>query len=986
MIAALMLTSSAMALDPARALTQYNHRIWQMQQGLPQASIYASLQSRDGFIWLGTLTGLVRFDGVRFTPLNNAGDVSLEKIWVRCLAEDRDQSLWVGTDGQGLYRISPSAPAHFDSTNGLPSNVIHALVTNPDGTVWIATAGGLVKYSQGGFKVLGSSQGISCDDIRCVAAALNGKLWVAGPDPSQIYVGDGNSFTHVEIKSIPPFNTITSMAITAGGQIWIGTSSGILRLDHDEQRWFTSRDGLANDCVYCLNNGSDGALWAGTKDGFSRLRSEGIESFRANDGLSQSSVFTVMEDHEGSLWVGTKHGLNQFSDRRAIPFTISEGLSSNKTGAIMQDSEGNILVGTKDAGLSRFDGRRFVPAGQIGAAAISMAPDSTDGFWVGTDHGLKRMQHGQLAENLTTADGLPADEITCLQNESDGTLWVGTPSGVATLRNRKIVALRGIDTVSHTQILTIGHYHGSILLATTGGLLQYSKSKLAVFSGGQNASTAWLRDIDCLCEDHAGMLWIGTHGDGLRLIDGNRQFAFSIRQGLFDDDIFGITIDDFDRVWMACSKGVFWVQRDDLLRLAAGQTTTIRSFPFSPTDNLRTVECQSGVQPVVIKAADGKIWFSTIRGVIVFDPAHLLRTAAVPPPTVEEVIVNGQSQEPGSIHELSPWQRNLEFRYAGLSFASPNAMRFRYQLEGFDKDWIDAGTRREAFYTNLSPGKYRFKVMASYPETAFSGAPAILQFILLPRFYQRVWFLPMVALVMVALGISLYRGRMQRIRQRIAAIVAERSRIARELHDTLLQGFSGVTMEMQALSMRLSNAQERGVLQGIIQDAAACMREARRSVAGLRNPRGEQGLAAAIEQSATQVTETQNVRLRLKLSQNLPVISPETEYNLLRITQEAVTNAVKHASASMIEVTLVAKSGELRITVKDDGRGFDPQAQVQGQHFGLVGIKERASTINAAIRIDSRPGRGTTVTTTLPIKPRPSSGVAALTAVQETLP
>jgi signal transduction histidine kinase len=193
-------------------------------------------------------------------------------------------------------------------------------------------------------------------------------------------------------------------------------------------------------------------------------------------------------------------------------------------------------------------------------------------------------------------------------------------------------------------------------------------------------------------------------------------------------------------------------------------------------------------------------------------------------------------------------------------------------------------------------------------------------------------------------------------------------------------------MEMQALSMRLSNAQERGVLQGIIQDAAACMREARRSVAGLRNPRGEQGLAAAIEQSATQVTETQNVRLRLKLSQNLPVISPETEYNLLRITQEAVTNAVKHASASMIEVTLVAKSGELRITVKDDGRGFDPQAQVQGQHFGLVGIKERASTINAAIRIDSRPGRGTTVTTTLPIKPRPSSGVAALTAVQETLP
>jgi signal transduction histidine kinase len=354
---------------------------------------------------------------------------------------------------------------------------------------------------------------------------------------------------------------------------------------------------------------------------------------------------------------------------------------------------------------------------------------------------------------------------------------------------------------------------------------------------------------------------------------------------------------------------------------------------------------------------------------------------------IENPIVNGERMSPTAIGSLAPGEKNIEFAYTGLSFVGPARLSFRYMLEGYDRNWIDAGTRREAYYTNLPPRKYRFRVTACNGDGLCNEAGAAVEFTLAPYLYQRIWFFPALAVLGALIGWALYELRIRRLRagigQRYDLIVAERSRIARELHDTLIQGFSGITMELQALVGKLRSAEERGQLQEIVQEAATCLRETRRSVAGLRSaPEPDSGLAGSIAQAARQITETKDIRLRLKLEKSPRGLAPEFEYNLLRIASEAITNAVKHSGARNIEVALKAAPPGLRLSVSDDGCGFEngDYRHARPGHYGIIGMKERAAQIGAEIEFDSEPGRGATVTIVAPV------GRAAAAAVHQTMP
>jgi signal transduction histidine kinase/ligand-binding sensor domain-containing protein len=961
---------AASGVDPGRSLTQALHRIWQVPQGLPQATIHSIRQTQDGYLWLGTQTGLVRFDGIRFTSIGEASGLSWPKVWIRDLVEDAEHHLWLATDGNGLIRLGDGAAKQFTIADGLPSDSINSLFYDADKTLWVCTNRGLARQAGEKFTVYRTEQGLASDDVRAVCRGKDQTLWAAGAG-GQLSVWNGSGFSARRLSSAGAQAGVQDLLCSRDGTLWVGTTAGLVRIRDGVEKRFGIEDGLADNFVYCLAEGADQTIWVGTKDGFSRLRNGEIESFRAKDGLSQSTVYTLFEDREGSLWVGTKHGLNQFLDRRTVPFTASEGLASNNTGPVIQDRAGNIWVGTLDAGLCRFDGRRFsvlgTDQGLASDAIRALADDGDGGIWVGTDRGLNHLREGRVDQTLAGGD------VRCIVRDAQGTLWVGTAVGASALRGGKLVAMEVGDGAQRAPVAAmIGRRDGSIFLATEDGQLDhYVDGKLVTIPGVGAAHSK----VDAFFEDRDGLLWIGSVGEGLWLVDGSKTFHYTMRDGLFDDDIYGIVADDQDRLGMACSKGIFFVNRADLTALAAGRMKTFVSTPFSPTDALRTIECKSGVQPAAWRMNDGRLWFSTIRGVIVVDPTRLQRSPPPTPVIIEETIVNGKSERADQIERLPPGRKNLEFRYTGLSFLAPGRITFRHKLEGFDRDWVEADSRREAFYTNLPPGPYRFRVVAVNVDGSSSEAANSVVFVLAPHFYQRVWFWPMCAAALALLGWRAYRVRVRRIRERLDAILAERSRIARELHDTLLQGFSGVTMEMQALSARLpETSAERATLEEIIRDAAASMTEARRSVAGLRGGGGgaaagtQSGLASAIEQAARQMTETRDVRLKLALEPNAAHLPPDVEYNLLRIASEAVSNSVRHSGARTIEVALRCTDRRLHLKIKDDGCGFSI-ANGNGEnesHYGLIGMRERAGQIGARFDLQSRPGSGTTVSVELP--------------------
>ncbi len=984
-VAALMIALGGGALyglDPGRTLTQYVHRIWQTQQGLPESSIYSVLQAHDGYLWLGTLTGLVRFDGVRFTTLDNiypdASAAGLGNAWIRSMVEDAQGALWIGTNESGLFRLANGEVTRYSLKEGLPSDTVQCLSAQKDPSgndqIWVCTSAGLARIADGKIAIYRREQGLSTNDVRAAAIGPDGRLWVAG-DNARLQIWNGSRFDSRTLTSVPADTGVRALA-SAGDTLWIGTTAGLIEMDMTDkshaaehplnERLFNMKHGLAGNWVLTLATSPDGSLWIGTRNGFSRWRNGEIDSFRPQDGLSQSTVFSVFEDREGSLWVGTKHGLNQFLDGRAIPYTVNEGLPSNDTGPVIEDRHGNMWIGTLGSGLSRFDGRRFTALNTKGGLTsnyiTALAEDRDGALWVGTNRGLNRLRDGRVEQTFTASQGLPANEITSLLVHESGTLWVGTTAGAVELHDGKIAQPAGLDL--RASVLALGEDAARrVYLATATGTYVYADGKSEELLQGGTP----LRGVDAIYRDRQGTLWMGMLGGGLRMLENGKFSMFLMRDGLFDGEIYGVVADRENRLWMACSKGIFSVPIEDLRRFAAGDLKRITSTPYIPTDALRVIESKSGVQPAASVSADGRLWFSTIRGLIVIDSRHLQRNVPPPEVVVEDVTVNGEQEKPSQIGGLAPGRKNLELRYTGLSFLAPGRITFRYMLEGFDKDWINAGTRREAYYTNLPPGTFHFRVTACNSDGVCNQSGSAVSFTLASHYYQRIWFWPLCAAALAMATWLAYQLRIRRLREHFALILTERNRIARELHDTLIQGLSGITMEMQALAARMRSPDERGTMEDIIQDAGTCLRETRRSVAGLRSGQ-HSGLATAIEQAARQLTETKPIKLKLKLGKNGKGLPADVEYNLVRIAQEAVTNSVKHSGARTVEVALDYDARAVHLSVKDDGAGFAREENGHGRtgHYGLIGMKERASHIGAEFDLASAPGRGTVVSVTLP--------------------
>jgi ligand-binding sensor domain-containing protein/signal transduction histidine kinase len=950
------------ALDAARTLTQYVHRIWQVQQGLPQASIYAIAQSADGRLWLGTQKGLVTFDGVRFTTVSADG-VSLGEMWVTALLLDRQHELWIGTDESGVVRLDRGVMTRYTRRDGLPSDTAQCLFEGVDGRVWVCTPAGLAVWNGKAFEPFTVAVDPPIGNVIAACETPDRRLWIAH-DGHQLDIWPSRGADGNVISAASRAGTIRAMRCDRSGDVWIGTSSGLLDVSGERVRLITTADGLADNAVLTLSESPNGALFVGTSNGFSRIRGRETESFKPQDGLSQSAVFALFEDREGTLWVGTGHGLNQFLDGRATPYTTSEGLPSNDTGPVLHDRAGTTWIGTLGAGLARFDGHHFrtltAHDGLASNTVLALAEDRNGDLWVGSDRGLNRIHAGIVETVLTAADGLPASYVHALTTDASGALWIGTARGVAVYRDGVIERPAG---TKHTIAALGSGRDGTMYVASDSGLEVYTDhlgTRVRTIVDSEPA----LSHVDAVYIDTDGVLWLGTSGDGLLSIDHGNVSRYTARDGLFDDSIFAVLGDDHGRLWMACSKGIFSIDRAQLRGFRRGTSSKLTSTPYSPTDGLRTIECKPGIQPAAFETRDGQLWFSTTRGVLVLESQNVERQFESPPVAIDEITINGEAAGPTGIGTLPPGRNNVTFRYTGLSYIVPARITFRYMLEGFDTRWIDAGTRREAFYTNLPPGHFRFRVSACNIEGACREAASAVGFSVQPRYDQRAWFIPL-CLVVAALAVFTgYRLRIRRLRDQFALILAERSRIARELHDTLIQGFSGITMAMQALAARLPAAGDRQTLEHIVADAGASLREARRSLSGLRS-QSEGGLGEALAQMSRQLTETRGVRVKLNLDGWKEALPPEVEYNLLRIAQEALLNAVQHSGTRAVLVTLDRSSSQVSLRVEDEGSGFARGQSVSAGHYGLLGMRERAAHIGAELHVATAPGYGTAVSVTL---------------------
>ena len=777
-------TFPAAALDPGKSIPQYAHSAWGREQGLPNTTVAAILQTHDGYLWFGTELGLARFDGVRFAIFDRRNTPELKSNVVQALAEDSEGTLWIGTNGGGLTQYRNGKFLAVAENLGL-SNGAQALYVDRSGAVWIGTDGdGAARYWRGKFQHYTTKDGLSDNSVFAFAQDTDGNLWI-GTHNGLDRFADGKFAVYRTADGLPS-NYVHALYRDRGGGLWIGTFGG--GISHWKDGRFTNltaKNGLANNAVSALLQDSAGTLWIGTNGaGLSRLTKEGFSSYNHDDGLGSNDVWAFEEDRSGNLWIGTMGGgVRRLSDGSLTTWTSAQGLSDNVTLGVFQDRSGAIWVGTEHGGLNRFRDGRFTAFTQKDGLAdnlvFSICEDGRGDIWAGTRKGLNQLSNGKIRV-YTTSDGLPNDSVLALLEARDGSVWIGTTGGLSHLSDGRFTNFTAEQGLSNNHVFAIlEDSQGDLWVGTGGGLNRLHNGKFSVYGTANGLSNS---AVMSLFEDSSHTLWVGTNSGLNRLKDG-RFTIYSSEHGLPDDSIFAILDDGFGNFWMSGNKGIFRVGKDQLKRFAEGKIRAIEAVAYDVTDGMASEEANGGFQPAGWKARDGKLWFPTMKGVVSADLTKLAGGNRPFPVYLEQVKINGRICDPRLSFTIPSGRGDLEFVYTALDFEAPGKILFKYKLDGFDRDWVEAGTRRTAYYTNIPPGSYRFIVIARNGEGTWNSQGASLDFALEPHFYQTIWFYSFVAMGILGLLATAYNLRVRQSAERekfLARRVEERTRELRE--------------------------------------------------------------------------------------------------------------------------------------------------------------------------------------------------------------
>jgi signal transduction histidine kinase/ligand-binding sensor domain-containing protein len=965
----------------SRALTQHEQRVFTVAEGLPQSSALALAQTRDGYMWIGTEAGLARFDGVAFTLFGGPSAPELGGPNVRALLALPDGTLLVGTrGGQCLLRLREG---QLEPVLGapLPTQAALCLFRDGGGGLWLGTW-------RGAARVVGDSivehvlpAGSSSGGVRSIAEAPRGTLWFGTGAGGLVRLRLREGRLEEVPLPLPPGGAGTPVLALLGGadgELWVATDgAGLLRHKDGWRERLGSAQGLPDDRVSALHRDRRGDLWIGTYRGLARLRGGAVDRHTARSGLPDDQIESILEDAEANLWIGTRGGgLVRLSEAPLVTLSRQEGLPSDRAFAVHEAADGALWIGTRGDGLIRVHEGRFqrftVADGLCTNEVGALASDGAGGLWIagfgGRQSNLCKHEGGRFRLLGLELPALTARPIRALYRDDAGRMWA---AGDVLAREGAGGRLEEVP-LGDPERGSAQHGFGMIFSLEQdrrGRLLVGARDGLHIQAGAAfrrpTAPDGSLSVVFDMHEDARGVVWLATARGLFRLDEGDVVTPVA----LGEEVLWSVLESPAGNLWLGSPRG--------LHRLRPPAAAGVR--PEEPTrfgvgDGMKSDRAEGGHgHGAAVRARAGTLWFATSRGVVRVGPEADApkRPRVVPRVLVERLAVDGATLLPaggGRALTVPPGPRDLSVRYTAPSFTAPERIRFRYRLEGFDADWIDAGARRSAFYTRLPPGAYRFLVEARAEDGSFRSAAEPLALVLQPRLYER-WQLKLaLALCAAALAVLLHRLRVLRIEGRHAAVLAERNRIARELHDTLAQGFTGITLHLRTALGRIdagSPARARQNIEEADALARSSLADSRSAVWDLRaQALVHGGLVHALTEMARRLSVDAPIDVEVKgRATRLP---EEQELVFVRVAQEAVTNALRHARATRIAIELVFDADATSLTVKDDGAGFDAAAPAASGRFGLLGMRERAAALGGAVDIKSEPGAGTTVAVRLP--------------------
>ena len=964
----LCLAHTARAIDPSRELSQYIRDQWGSSKGFPGGQVYAITQTRDGYLWIGAEKGLVRFDGINFHLFQRANTPSLPLGPVRALVADPEGALWIHWGGPHLLRYSNGKFEDVSSTLDRDEPAITIMGRGANGDVLLsALVNGQLRYKGGKFVRFAAPVELPNFVVISLAESPDGKVWLGTRDLGLFYASQG-SISNIS-KALPD-RKINCLMPGSNNELWIGTDNGVVRWNGVDVTTDGLSKALSDVRALTMIRDRDANVWVGTTTGLVRVNGQAV----SRDRQSGVPVTALFEDREGNIWSGTAQGIERLRESVFVTYSAGQGLPAENNGPVYVDAESRVWFGPATGGLywRRGETVERVNSDGLNNDVIYSITGDKNGLWIGRQKGglthLRYKDGRYTSVTYTDAQGLAQNNVYAVTQSRDGSVWAGTLSGgVSHFNGGKFTNYTSRNgLVSNTIDAIVESADGTMWFATPTGLSALSKGQWQSFKVQDGLPSD---RVNCLLEDPNRLLWVGTD-NGLAFFDSGKFKPPATVPASLREPILGLIDDGAQSLWIATTNHVLRVTRENLRN---GQLNETDVSEFGVADGLQGSEGLRRNRSVAHDPS-GMIWFSLNSGLSVVDPRRVGMSSAPAIVHINAVAADGIPVELSEKIRIPSARQRITFSFAGLSLAVPERVKFRYRLDGFDHEWSSPVSTGEAIYTNLSPGSYTFHVMASNSDGLWISTVASVGFEIAPALWQTWWFRLLGLLALGLIGLTLYRIRLLQVTKqlnvRFEERLAERTRIAQELHDTLLQGFLSASMQLDVAVDQLSESSPvRPRLVRVLDLMRQVIDEGRNAIRGVRlSNDGSEDIAVALSNLNQELNSSGETVFRVIVEGSARALHPIVRDEVYRIGREAVVNAFRHSRAKNITVEVLYLENQLRLLISDDGCGINAEVLESGRegHWGLSGMRERAERINARLKVRSRAGSGTEVELSVP--------------------